>query len=255
MILLISASKRLRKSCLHKGNGTLPYFIEEAKELQNVLKNLYPLQIKWMLKVNPRMGERIHKLYQNWSADKLSNGCWALELYHGTTYNAVYCDDWSDQEWDFAQEHVRIISGLYGLLRPKDTILPYRLEMHSVIPSKIINSLYDFWGNKLMNRLVEELKTHDDNIILNLASNEFAQAVVPHCPPEVKMITVQFLEYRNDKWKTIPVNAKKARGYMVRYVVKNNIKSLEDIKKFREMNFVFDAEASNENTFIFRIPH
>jgi cytoplasmic iron level regulating protein YaaA (DUF328/UPF0246 family) len=167
----------------------------------------------------------------------------------------VYCDDWSDHEWDFAQEHVRIISGLYGLLRPKDTILPYRLEMHSVIPSKSITSLYDFWGNKLMNRLVEELKTHDDNIILNLASNEFAQAVVPHCPPEVKMITVQFLEYRDDKWKTIPVNAKKARGYMVRYVVKNNIKSLEDVKKFHEMNFVFDAEASSENTFIFRIPH
>lgn len=253
MIFLISASKRIRKTCRHIGNGTKPYFVEEAKELQNIIKTLHPLQIKTMLKVNPRMAERIRDFYMQWSPDKLSKGCWALELYHGTTYNTLHCDDWQDEDWDFAQEHVRIISGLYGLLRPKDTVLPYRLEMHSVIPSKSVSSLYDFWGKKLINKLMEELKESNDNIIVNLASGEYAQSVLLHCPPDVRMINVQFLEYRDNKWKTIPVNAKKARGYMIRYVVKNKITSLESIKAFNEMNFTFDSKESTDNNFIFRI--
>ncbi|MCX7697173.1 MAG: YaaA family protein [Bacteroidales bacterium] len=253
MIFLISSSKRLRKNCLRKGEGTLPFFLEEIKTLHSIIKGFHFMQLKTMLKVNPRMAERIQKIYYAWNPTKLQNGCWALELYHGTTYLAMNTDEWKEEEWNFAQEHVRILSGFYGLLRPKDTVLPYRLEMHAPIPQQKFKTLYEFWGDKLMKRLEEELKSHSEPLILNLASTEFAQAVIPHCPPNVKIITINFLEWRNSKWKIVPVNAKKARGYMVSYLVKNKIDKLEGVKDFKEMNFEYYAAESSDNVMVFRM--
>lgn len=253
MISLVSSSKRLRKSCSRKGEGTLPYFLEETKSLHSIIKNYHFMQLKTMLKVNPRMAERIQKVYHSWSPSKLQNGCWALEMYHGTTYLTMNTDAWNEDDWNFSQEHVRILSGFYGLLRPKDMVLPYRLEMHAPIPQQKFKTLYEFWGDKLMKRLEEDVQSHNVPFILNLASTEFAQAVLPHCPSHVKIITVNFLEWRNNKWKIVPVNAKKARGYMISYLVKNKIDTLEGVKGFNDMNYEFNPSESTDTVMVFKM--
>ena len=170
----------------------------------------------------------------------------AALAFSGDTYTGLDAGSLTSQELSYAQDHLRILSGLYGVLRPLDRIQPYRLEMGRKIATNSGNTLYAYWGDRIGN----ELDLVSDGAVINLASNEYFKAVKPK-QLEAKLWTINFKEWRKDKFKVISFSAKRARGMMCRYVIKNRISQPEQMKNFSEDNYQFNPDLSQANQLIF----
>ncbi|MCL4151343.1 UNVERIFIED_CONTAM: hypothetical protein GTU68_054084 [Idotea baltica] len=170
--------------------------------------------------------------------------------FKGDVYVGLQAQEFKKKDVTYANKHLRILSGLYGLLRPMDKIQPYRLEMGTSIKVGRKKNLYEFWGNKIADQLQESLSKHKNKSIINLASNEYFKAVKLD---ELKdqIIEVGFKEYRDGKLKFVSFNAKKARGLMSQYIIKNRISTLDGIKAFHLEDYAFDESLSSENHLMF----
>ena len=167
-------------------------------------------------------------------------------MLNGYVYKGIKANEFSADQMKFAQNNLRIISGLYGLLKPLDRILPYRLEMGTKLTNSIGDNLYEFWNDKLRSYLLSDMS--NDEVLINLASNEYNKALkLNNFTSEI--ITPVFKDYKNGKLKVISFFAKKARGEMVNFIIKNKINSLEELKLFRNNGYSFSHQNNNDMLF------
>ena len=168
----------------------------------------------------------------------------------GDTYTGLDAESLDENDMDFAQKHTRILSGLYGILRPLDLMMPYRLEMGTKLKNKVGKDLYEYWGDTLSNSISEELKNHQHNVVINCASVEYFRSIDrPSLNAEV--ITPQFKEYKNGKLKMISFFAKRARGMMARYIIQNKINEGKDILSFDLGGYSYDPSISSPTSPVF----
>lgn len=246
MIILISPSKTLDFSSPAKDNYTTPLFIKDSCSLISELKKLSVKQICNLMSISDKLGElnfnRYHKFSRTFTT---KNSREAIYAFRGDVYEGLSADSLTTKDIEYAQEHLRILSGLYGLLRPLDLIQPYRLEMGIKLANKEGKNLYQFWENK-----ITEAIEKDSTTIINLASQEYFKAINTKVLSQ-KIITPIFKEKKGDSYKVIALLAKKARGLMSRYIIQNRLTKIEDIKNFSEAGYKFIPSFSDEFEWVF----
>ena len=257
MLILISPAKTLDFQTPAKYDKfSQPEFLTDTKTLVDRLQTLSATEISALMKISDKLGKLNAERFQAWQpAYDNTNAKQALLAFQGDVYQGIDVDRLSEEDLDFAQEHLRILSGLYGVLRPLDLIQPYRLEMgtklaHAKLQNLSVNTLYEFWQDKLTQAINRQLEKLDSQIVVNLASNEYFKAVQPKLLTG-EIVTPVFKDWKNDKYKIISIYAKKARGMMSAYIIKNRIKQKEDIKGFSESGYSFNAELSDSNNLVF----
>ena len=229
---------------------TTPEFINDAEGLVKKMAKFSAKKIGKMMHLSKDLSDLNHQRYQDWKTDIGSNkkNAHVVAAFNGEAYRGFDAESLSSKQLDIAQDKVRILSGIYGVLKPLDVIYPYRLEMGTkwaVTPSK--TNLYKFWGTKLADSLNEE---NEDGIIINVASSEYFKAVDKKAL-KGRVITPIFKDFKNGDYKTIMVFAKRARGAMARFIVVNNISDPEEIKGFDADRYRYDENLSTENEWVF----
>ena len=252
MITLLSPSKKLNfneQDIVH--SHTECDFIQSAELLANEAKNLTENDLKELMSISDNLAKLNRERFDRWSLPfSPSNAKQAILAFDGGVYSGLKAEDFKDKDFDFAQDHLRILSGLYGILKPLDLIQPYRLEMGVSFKNNKGKNLYEFWKEDLTKNLNNTLKEHSNPTIVNCASVEYFSAI-DLSKLDGKILSIVFKEYRDDKLKFISFNAKKARGLMTQYIMKNKINSNDDIKDFNYENYNFDLKLSDESTFVF----
>ena len=208
--------------------------------LHNKLKNLSPSDFSAYMNVNSEIALKTFAYYQDMNFEGM--GTPAIFSYNGIQYKNMELNDFDSNDILFASEHIFIISALYGIINATEPIQPYRLEMGGKIPE----NLYKFWDNKIYTKLF-----YDTDTVINLASDEYSKSVTPFISEGNNFITVKFMKYSKGKYKTFATDAKISRGKMVRYIVKNKIDNVEEIKNFCENDYTFSENFSNKNTLVF----
>jgi cytoplasmic iron level regulating protein YaaA (DUF328/UPF0246 family) len=243
MKIIISPAKKLATdNFINK--GTSIQFLEETNCLVNELKTYTVSDIKSLMNLSDNLAQLNWQRFQNWNAKDVGQ---ALFMFKGDVYQGLKAETLTNIELDFAQDNLRILSGLYGLLKPKDLIYPYRLEMGIKLKTKSGNNLYKFWKDKLHQTLLSELK--DEEEIINLASQEYSKAL--HLKKfSNPVITPVFKDFKNGKLKVISFFAKKARGEMANFIIRNKIKKSENLKSFSNLGYQFTDE-TEKGEFLF----
>jgi len=230
---------------------SMPYFMKEAKELVNLMRKLQPEELSRLLDINSKLTELNYDRYFNWHLPFTpENANQAILAFDGEVFRGLNAHTFSDTDFEFAQNHLLILSGLYGLLRPLDLIQPYRLEVSSALKNKNGNDLYAFWNQRITKYVLGNLKNVQPQVIINLASNEYFKALELK-NKKVKVIDVEFLEYKNDTLKPIVIYTKKARGMMARYLITNKIETIEAIKGFGDGGYWYNPQFSTESKMVF----
>ena len=245
MKIIISPAKKLNDRKINLQNTSDIQFLNETKYLIKELQKYSLIEIKKMMNISDKLALLNYERFQNWDLDS-SDVMPAILLFKGDVYKGLKADSFSNEQLNFAQDHLRIISGLYGLLRPLDLVFPYRLEMGTNIQTNKADNLYEFWNDKLRLNLISEMK--DNDILINLASNEYSKALELDQFKQ-KVITPVFKDSKNGKLKVISFYAKRARGEMVNFIVHNKIKDLSDIRSFNYEGYTFVSEENNEILF------
>lgn len=257
MLILISPAKTLDfETAAPIKRFSQPEFIADTAKLVAQLRQLSASEVSSLMKISDKLGELNSDRFKTWQAEfDDTNAKQALLAFQGDVYQGMAVDNYSSADFVYAQDHLRILSGLYGVLRPLDLIQPYRLEMgtkiaHSKLQDLPADTLYEFWADKLTQAVNHQLDKLDQKIIVNLASNEYFKAVKPKLL-QGEIITPVFKDWKNDKYKIISFYAKKARGMMASYMIKNRIENPEDIKGFAEAGYSYNPELSQDNDLIF----
>lgn len=251
MKILLSPAKALDMSKELKTSKTsVPFFLKESKYLVQKLGKLSAQKLGELMKLSDNLSHLNFERYQNWCpTEKLDkNAGLAGAIFNGEAYRGLDATSFTSQQLEVAQEKLRILSGLYGILKPLDVIYPYRLEMGTrfeVTPTK--TNLYKYWGDKITHFLNEECQGQP---IVNVASNEYFKVINKRILNS-EVITPIFKDFKNGQLKTIMVFAKKARGAMARYIIENNLSNIEDIKLFNVDGYQFDENLSEGNNWVF----
>lgn len=253
MQIIISPAKSLKPEQASLPVTQQPAGMDKTKILASYLKDMSDRELQKLWKVNDKIADKTIRWVRDFQTQRI--GTRALETYNGQVFKSMQPTVFSDREWNYIDRHLFIISGFYGAVRPSDGIQPYRLVMasplHLEYQNQLYTSLYDFWGNDIYKTV-----TATDNIILNLASKEYAKAVLAHQTSEVRIITCDFADLVRDKQGKIKpkmktMAAKIARGLMVRYLAQNEIEEPETAKKFDVDGYKFNAELSSDDHYIF----
>lgn len=251
MIVVISPSKTLDFSGKSKGEHTIPDFLENSIELLKVLCKLTVSEIAELMDLSEKLAVLNYRRYHDFSIPfTLENSRQAIYAFKGDVYEGLDAEAFTQEDIKYAQSHLRIISGLYGLLRPLDLIQPYRLEMGIKLSNQNYKNLYEYWGNKITVKLNELLKTGGNNLLVNLASTEYFKVLNPKLF-NARLVTPLFKERKNREYKVIPIFAKKARGLMASYIIKHRVENSDGIKQFRENGYGFNPNLSTETELVF----
>jgi len=228
-----------------------PEFIPQSKRLIKQLKAMSPDEISGLMGISAKLGNLNHDRYMNWRPPFTEkNAKQAVLAFKGDVYTGLDAESLSAKEFKFAQKHLRILSGLYGVLRPLDLIQAYRLEMGTKLENKKGANLYDFWGEQLTDNINAQLKKTKSKVLLNLASNEYFKSL-DRGAINAEIITPVFKDLKNDKYKIISFYAKKARGLMSAYVIQNAITDVEQIKKFKVEGYKYNKSMSTAQEWVF----
>lgn len=250
MLVVVSPAKKLDfEQCAPTDKYTTPDFLDKSQALVRELKKLNSEQIAMLMKLSPSLAQLNFSRYQSFKIPfNLKNAKQAAFAFRGDTYVGLDFDSFNKTQIDYAQKHLRILSGLYGLLRPLDLIQPYRLEMGTKFGALGAKNLYGVWKEEITETLNKELKK--EKVLINCASNEYFKAVDSKTL-NAQIITPVFLEKKNGEFKMISFNAKRARGMMGQYILKNKINDIEDIKNFDMDDYRFNPKLSEGNDFVF----
>lgn len=254
MKILLSPAKRLDEKKYTNSNDfefTNPVLLNKSKDLIKYLKRLKPDDISNLMSLSKNLGQLNYSRYQSWETpfDKNISKA-AIFMFMGDAYRGLDVKTFTKNEVLLLNNKLRILSGLYGLLKPLDLILPYRLEMKTKLITSKTKNLYEYWRDVITNQLNNEIKADNNKYIINLASNEYFK-VLNYKKINAKIISPVFKEEKNGKYKIIAINAKRARGLMTRYIIKNNIKKINDLKGFDYENYYFSEKMSNINNIVF----
>lgn len=253
MLALISPAKTLDyETALPSSNFTQPRLLDQSEQLIEVCRELSASQLASLMSVSEKIAQLNVARFQDWQTEfDLANARQAIFAFKGDVYTGLDAYALSDPQLDFAQQHLRMLSGLYGLLRPLDLMMPYRLEMGTKLHNPRGSNLYEFWGKRITDLIQQDLQQANSNILLNLASDEYYKAV-KESALDAQIVKPVFLDQKNGKYKVISFYAKKARGLMARFVIEQQIQQVEDLKAFNSEGYYFDAENSNAKELVFK---
>lgn len=251
MIVLLSPAKTLDYNIEYNNGHSQPRLLSESTLLVENLRGKSVDDIRALMKVSDNIAVLNHQRFQAFETPfNTDNAKPAALVFKGDVYQGLDANSLDEESLDFAQKHIRILSGLYGILRPLDLMQPYRLEMGTKLQNDKGKNLYEFWGNQITDLINEDLVENNNNIIINLASNEYFKSVKKKAL-QGQIYDIQFKENRNGIYKIIAFNAKKARGRMARYIAQNKITNAEALKAFDWDNYLFNEDLSNDTTFCF----
>lgn len=226
-----------------------PRFLKHATTIQNTLKKKNPKELSQLMDISEKLAELNWQRNQDWQTPfTIKNARQAIYTFDGDVYLGLDAYSLPLDKLESLQNKLRILSGLYGILKPLDLMQAYRLEMGTSMPVEKNKNLYEFWKNTITEELNNELKKEE--LFINLASNEYFSAVDTKVL-KVPVITPEFKDYKDGKLKMISFFAKKARGLMVRYIIDNNAETIDDLKGFNYEGYAFDTNLSNGNSLIF----
>lgn len=250
MKIVISPAKSLNyEKTVPVTTHTEPQFLKQAATIQNTLKKKKPDQLSELMDISAKLAELNWQRNQDWHVPFTpDNARQAVYAFDGDVYTGLDVYTLTEDKVSALQDKLRILSGLYGLLKPLDLMQAYRLEMGTAMPVGKNKNLYEFWKKTITKALNDELQ--NDELFLNLASNEYFSAVDAKAL-KVPVITPEFKDYKDGKLKMISFFAKKARGLMVRYIIDTNAETLDDLKGFNYEGYAFDANLSKGNTLVF----
>ncbi|WP_449556392.1 peroxide stress protein YaaA [Huaxiibacter chinensis] len=253
MLILISPAKTLDyQSPLATERYTQPELLDYSQQLIHEARKLSAPQIGKLMGISDKLADLNATRFHDWQPDFTpSNARQALLAFKGDVYTGLRAETFSEADFDFAQTHLRMLSGLYGVLRPLDLMQPYRLEMGIRLANTKGKDLYQFWGDIITNKLNDALRAQGDNVVINLASDEYYKSVKPK-QLNAEIVKPVFLDEKNGTFKVISFYAKKARGLMSRYIIENRLTQPEQLKTFDSEGYFFDAEASASGEMVFK---
>jgi cytoplasmic iron level regulating protein YaaA (DUF328/UPF0246 family) len=250
MLVVISPAKKLNENCDKNliSKYTVPPYLENSKKIVSTLKTYSVSKLSKLMNISDKISSLNYERYIKWSLPfSRDNAHPALLLFQGDVYKGIEAESFEEEDFLFAQKSLRILSGLYGILKPFDLIQPYRLEMGTQLKIGKYNDLYDFWGDNITNAIN---KDNNSDYLINLASVEYFKSINQK-NLKSKLINISFKEKRDGNYKIIGIYAKKARGLMSRYIVKNKITDPKQIKKFREDNYTYNKTLSSDSEWVF----
>lgn len=253
MITIISPATTMNFDRFVDIKSSKPFFNKDIKKLIYLLKSLNTIEIGNLMNLSDDLANLNYNRYKILGTDK-SKYLQAILAFDGQVFNCINVDDFNYDDFEFANNHLRIMSGLYGILKPFDLIQSYRLEMKSKLKNELGNDLYKFWKDKLTSYLYDELLNQNDKTLVNLASNEYSKAInLKSLSKNFNVINIEFKDYREsmNSYKVIGIYSKKARGYLTRYIIKNKINNINELKNFNYDGYIFNNELSDSNNFIF----
>jgi cytoplasmic iron level regulating protein YaaA (DUF328/UPF0246 family) len=252
MLMVISPAKTLDyETPPATARFTQPAHLKHSSLLIEQLRELTPAQIGSLMSLSDKLAGLNAARFSSWTPDfNPSNAKQALLAFKGDVYTGLHADDFSEADFDHAQQRLRMLSGLYGLLRPLDLMQPYRLEMGTKLANPRGKNLYEFWGERISGYLNQALLEQGDNVLLNLASNEYFSAVKLKAL-NARVINTEFKDLKNGQYKIISFYAKKARGMMARYVIKERINDPVGLKDFNYQGYRYHAEQSKPDSLVF----
>ncbi|WP_038249495.1 peroxide stress protein YaaA [Ghiorsea bivora] len=250
MRIVISPAKKLYEGpVLQNFPYTQPIFLQQAQTLIAILQEKDAFDIASLMKLSMKLADLNVQRYQNWHTPfTADNAKQTLFSFAGDVYQGLDAQTLSSDDIAFAQTHLRILSGLYGILRPLDLMQAYRLEMGTKLSNAKGNNLYDFWGNSITEQLNQELEA--DDTLINLASTEYFKVIQPKLL-QANIITPTFKENKAGTYKVIGIYAKKARGLMTRYIIQNRISDVQAIKNFDLDGYIYNPNLSDNKTWVF----
>ena len=252
MIIVLSPAKTLDYEFEASGSHSVPDFLSHSSKLIKQLKTKEPKDIASLMGLSDKLATLNYDRYQSWTAaKKVSKDTKpSMLVFKGDVYQGLEADTLSKSEISFAQKHIRILSGLYGILRPLDLMKPYRLEMGTKLKTSEGKDLYEFWGDKIQKNILNDLKKHKSDLIINLASKEYF-SVLGKMPEYINVVSPTFKDYKNGKYKIISFYAKKARGTMAKWVIQNKVKDFEDLINFDLNGYKYSKAESTASTPVF----
>lgn len=232
-----------------------PSFLENSQLLIDELKELSQADVATLMKLSDKLAALNVARFGSWKKPFTpDNAKQAILAFKGDVYTGLDAENFSEEDFSFAQQHLRILSGLYGLLKPLDLIQPYRLEMGTKFANSRGKNLYEFWDRQLTDALNNEFAEEREPVLINLASNEYFKAVkVKHLQAEI--ITPVFKDWKNGQYKMISFYAKKARGLMAAYIIQNRVEDPQQIKSFNTDGYYYSEEQSKGNEWVFLRDH
>ena len=252
MLTLLSPAKKLNMEPVATAvQVTKPRLKDDTRELATVAKTQSAADLKRLMHISDNLAEMNFERFQAFNLSNRSNSAKPAGLaFDGDVYWGLEADSLADDTLAYAQDHLRILSGLYGVLRPMDAIQPYRLEMGTKMANPRGKSLYEFWGARIADRLRADLRGHDDKTVMNLASNEYYKAVDTKALGKT-VIGAKFLNVKDGKSRSLMYYAKHARGTMARWIMENRVDRAEGLKDFNADGYALDAAASTDDELVF----
>ncbi|MEX2961829.1 peroxide stress protein YaaA [Microbulbifer sp. TYP-18] len=252
MLIVISPAKTLDyDSDIPALDSTEPEFPTDSAALVKELRKLSPQDISSLMKISDKLGTLNYDRFQSWKRKFTEkNSRPALLAFKGDVYTGLDAETMGKRDFAYAQKHLRILSGLYGLLRPLDLMQPYRLEMGTKFANARGNNLYDFWGDKITRALNTQLGALKSRELVNLASNEYFKSVQPK-ELQAEIVTPHFRDLKNGQYKMISFFAKKARGLMSRWAIDHRVTKAAELKAFTEAGYAFNPQLSQGNDWVF----
>ncbi len=252
MLIIISPAKKLDfESRPQIDDFTQPECLDDASELIETLRTFSPAQLQKLMHLSKNLAELNFQRYHDWTLPFTpQNANQAILTFKGDVYAGMNIESFSHPDLMFTQQHLRILSGLYGLLRPLDLMQPYRLEMGTRLQNQRGKNLYEFWDTKITALLNQQLKASNSDTLVNLASNEYYKSVRPE-QISGQIITPVFKEKKHNSYKIIGIYAKKARGMMSAFILQNRLTDAEQIKAFNEAGYAYNPTLSNNNEWVF----
>ena len=252
MLTVISPAKTLDfETAPQTKKNTQPAFLEHSAELVATMRSQSPKKLSKLMSISPKLAELNADRFQTWQPPFTpDNAKQAVLAFRGDVYLGLRAEDFTERDFTFAQKSLRILSGLYGVLKPLDLIQPYRLEMGTRIGNPGGRDLYEYWNETLTRALAEELNSHRNKTLINLASIEYFKAIKPDLLPG-GVITPVFKDYKNGTYKILSFFAKKARGSMAAFIIQNRITKPADLKAFDIDGYRYNDDLSSEFDWVF----
>ena len=252
MLILLSPAKTLDyESPVKTKIASTPQLLEKSAEIAAVLKKKSPKQLGKLMGVSDSLAELNHQRYQEWRLPiEPSQARQAILAFKGDVYLGLQADKLTEKQLEYAQDHLRVLSGLYGVLRPLDLILPYRLEMGTALKVKRKKDLYAFWADTITETLNGDLESNNCETVVNLASNEYFKSIQT-TTLNAQVISPAFKDWSNGNYKVLSFFAKKARGTMASWMVRKKVKTTKRLQQFAEDGYRFDPDSSTETKPVF----
>lgn len=251
MLMLIAPSKTQQIPAKSWEEATLPVLLSEGEHLIHTLRQFSVDELASLMKMSNALALQTHERISSFQLPfTIGNARQALTVFRGDVYSRIESDSYSNEERTYLQQHLRILSGLYGVLRPLDLMQTYRLEMGCKLINSRGQNLYEFWGDLVTETLNQDLAAHTEPVLVNLASAEYVR-VIKKKRLQGELLQIDFKEQKGDSYKTVAIHAKRARGMMVDFAVKNRVQTVVELRAFQREGYHFQDSLSTDKHYVF----